>query len=320
MKGFLKMKEGIFKKLTSFFSVFLFFTNLTFAQYENVKDHPALSRYKGSKVVYYSVEQFDEYYILVGPIKGSSDKDIENAKCRRLEGKVTKFLYEGPKDRSGFEVFKNYELALKNAGYKILFQGKGREEIYGAYVFLEKKNKDYLGGWEDPDKGWYYLSASSPEGKIYISIFVLTSYNGPRAAVSIIEPKEIEIGLVTAEMMEESIKKTGKVALYTIYFDFDKADLKPESKPTIEEIAKLLKRNLKLKLYVVGHTDNVGSFDYNMNLSQRRAEAVVKELVEKHGISKDRLKPYGVGPLCPVTSNSTEEGRSKNRRVELVEQ
>ena len=271
-------------------------------------------------MIHYEVREFDEYYILLGPIKGSSDKDIESAKSKKLEGKVTKFLYEGPRDRSSFEVFKNYETALKNAGYKILFQGRGREEIYGIYVFLERKNKDFLGGWEDPDKGWYYLSASSPDEKLYISIFVLTSYRGPRAAVSIVEPKGMEVGLVTAEMMEESIQRTGKVALYTIYFDFDKADLKPESKPTIEEIAKLLKKNPKLRLYVVGHTDNVGSFDYNMNLSQRRADAVVKELVEKYGISRERLKPYGVGPLCPVSSNLTEEGRSKNRRVELVEQ
>jgi len=309
------------RKLFIFFiSIILFISDFAFAQYENVKDHPALSRYKGSEVRYYDVKQFDEYYILLGPIKGSSDKDIESAKSKRLEGKITRFVYEGPKDGSSFEVFKNYEIALRNAGYKILFQGKGRE-IYGVYVFLEKKNKDYLGGWDDPDKGWYYLSAVSPDEKIYISIYVwLSSSYGPRAAISIIEPKEMEVGLVSAEMMEESIKRTGKVALYTIYFDFDKADLKPESKPTIEEIAKLLKKNPKLKLYVVGHTDNVGSFDYNMNLSQRRAEAVVKELVEKYGISKDRLKGYGVGPLSPVASNSTEEGRSKNRRVELVEQ
>ena len=316
------MKRKLFKNLFNFFLVclFLFLTSSGFAQFEKVKDHPALSRYKGSKVRDYDVKQFDEYYILLGPIKGSSDMDIESAKSKRLEGKVTRFLYEGPKDRDSFEVFKNYEVALKNAGYKILFQGKGREEIYGVYVFLEKKNKDRLGGWEDPDKGWYYLSAASPDEKIYISIFVLTSYNGPRAAIAIIEPREMEIGLVSAEMMEESIKRTGKVALYTVYFDFDKADLKPESKPTIEEIAKLLRRNPELKLYVVGHTDNLGSFDYNMNLSQRRAEAVVRELVEKYGISKDRLKGYGVGPLCPVSSNLTEEGRSKNRRVELVEQ
>ena len=321
-KILIKMNRRFFKKMWNFFSasIFLLLVKSTFSQYENIKDHPALSRYRGSQVVFYDTKQFDEYHILLGPIRGSSDKDIESVKSKRLEGKITRFVYEGPKDRSSFEVFKNYETALKNAGYKILFQGKGRD-IYGVYQFLEKKNKDYLGGWDDPDKGWYYLSASSSDEKVYISIYVwLLSSHGPRAAISIIELKEIETGLVTAEMMEESIKRTGKVALYTIYFDFDKADLKPESKPTIEEISKLLKRNLKLKLYIVGHTDNVGSFDYNMNLSQRRAEAVVKELVEKYGISKDRLKPYGVGPLCPISSNSTEEGRSKNRRVELVQQ
>jgi len=317
------MKKGVFTKPYKFLftvAVCLAFANSASPQYEKVQDHPALSRYKGSEVIHYDFRKFDEYYILLGPIKGSSDKDIKGAKQKKLEGKVTKFTYRGPKDRSGFEVYKNYEITLKNAGYKILFQGKGKEEIYGVYSFLEKKNRDYLGGWEDPDKGWYYISACSPDEKIYMSIFILTTYDGSRYAVSIVEPKEMETGLVTAEMMEESIKRTGKVALYTIYFDFDKADLKPESKPTIEEIAKLLKKNTKLKLYVVGHTDNVGGFDYNMNLSQRRAEAVTRELVEKYGISKDRLKGYGVGPLCPVTSNSTEEGRSKNRRVELVEQ
>ena len=312
------MKNRIFKKHFIFFiTILLFLVNFVFSQYENVKDHPALSRYKGSQVVYYDVKQFDEYYILLGPIKSSSDKDIESAKSKKLEGKITRFVYEGPKDRSSFEVFKNYEIALRNAGYKILFQGKGRE-IYGVYKFLEKKNRDFLGGWDEPNKGWYYLSASSPDEKIYISIYVWLLFSKPRAVVSIIELKEMEVGYVTAEMMEESIKKIGKVTLYTIYFDFDKANLKLESKPTIEEIAKLLKKNPKLKFYVVGHTDNIGSFEYNMNLSQRRAEAVVKELIEKYGISKDRLIPYGVGPLCPVSTNLTEEGRSKNRRVELV--
>jgi len=290
------------------------------AQYENVQDHPALTRYAGSRVAHYEVRQFDEYYILLGPIRGSSDKDIERANSKKLEGKVTKFLYVAPKDRSALEVYKNYERALKQAGYRLLFQGKGREEIYGVYVFLEKKNRDRLGGWEDPDKGWYYVSAASPDEKTFISIFVLSSGQGPRAAVSIIEPKEIEIGLVRAETMEEGIKKTGKVVLYHIYFDFNKADLKPESQPTLVEIAKLLKNNLTWKLYVVGHTDNIGTLEYNLDLSRRRAEAVVRELVEKYGISRDRLSPYGVGPLCPVASNSTEEGRSKNRRVELVQQ
>jgi OmpA-OmpF porin, OOP family len=88
----------------------------------------------------------------------------------------------------------------------------------------------------------------------------------------------------------------------------------------LDEIAKLLGLNLQLKLHVVGHTDNVGEFSYNMTLSQARAEAVVKALQTDYKISADRLKPSGVGPLCPVAANTTDEGRAKNRRVELVAQ
>ena len=111
-----------------------------------------------------------------------------------------------------------------------------------------------------------------------------------------------------------------KVAIYGIYFDFNKADVKPESDPTLIEITKLLSQNPNLKLYVVGHTDNVGKFDYNMKLSQTRANAVIQALVSRYGVDRNRLKSYGVGPLAPVQPNKTEEGRAKNRRVELVEQ
>jgi len=106
--------------------------------------------------------------------------------------------------------------------------------------------------------------------------------------------------------------------LYGIFFDFDKADVKPESEPTLNEIANLLKQDTKLNLYVVGHTDNKGKFDYNVDLSKRRAAAVVKELTKKYGVSPNRLTPDGVGPLAPVSTNETEDGRKLNRRVELV--
>ena len=90
--------------------------------------------------------------------------------------------------------------------------------------------------------------------------------------------------------------------------------------PDPQILTKLLQQDARLKLYVVGHTDNVGGFDYNMKLSQQRAEAVVKELVSKYKITSDRLKAHGVGPLAPVTSNETDDGKAKNRRVELVKQ
>jgi outer membrane protein OmpA-like peptidoglycan-associated protein len=123
---------------------------------------------------------------------------------------------------------------------------------------------------------------------------------------------------VNADEMLNGIKADGKIALYGIYFDFDKSEVKPESEPTLIEISKLLKNNPDLNVYVVGHTDMKGSLDYNITLSKNRADAVANELIEKYGIAQSRLSGHGVGPLCPVSTNDSEEGRKFNRRVELV--
>jgi OmpA-OmpF porin, OOP family len=107
---------------------------------------------------------------------------------------------------------------------------------------------------------------------------------------------------------------------YTAYTLTPESQIKPESDSAISEIAKLLKNNGTLNIYVVGHTDNVGSFDSNMKLSKDRADAVAKALSSKYGIAATRLKSYGVASLLPVVSNDTEDGKAKNRRVELVKQ
>jgi OmpA-OmpF porin, OOP family len=120
--------------------------------------------------------------------------------------------------------------------------------------------------------------------------------------------------------MAKDIAATGRVALYGLYFDTDKADLKPESAPSLAEIGKLLKTQPDLKVYIVGHTDNVGVFDYNVGLSQRRAKSVVDQLIQKFAISPDRLKAAGAGMIAPVATNDDEAGRAKNRRVEIVKQ
>ncbi len=304
--------------------LFLLAGNIFFAQYEEAKDHPILSRYPGSTMTHYSQKLFDEYYLLVGPVKSTSEEDIQNAKHIRLEGTVTLITYEAPPERSNFEVYKNYELALEKAGFVILYKGRGNE-IRGISVFLGKMNR-HLTGWSDPDLiPTFYLAAKSPDERYFISLYV---HGAPKPTImlAVVEPKEMETGLVTvkvletAETMKKEISEKGKVSIYGIYFDFDSDKLRPESKPVLDEIARLLKENPQLKLYVVGHTDSIGSLEYNMDLSLRRALTVVRELVEKYGIEESRLKAFGVGPLAPVDSNKTEEGRAKNRRVELVEQ
>ena len=123
-----------------------------------------------------------------------------------------------------------------------------------------------------------------------------------------------------AESLANDISSSGHASVYGIQFDFNKATIKSESEPTLKEIAKLLEQNPKLNLYVVGHTDSVGQIDYNMQLSDARAEAVVRALTTKYGVSQNRLDPHGVGPLAPVASNESEAGRALNRRVELVKE
>jgi outer membrane protein OmpA-like peptidoglycan-associated protein len=122
--------------------------------------------------------------------------------------------------------------------------------------------------------------------------------------------------MLPAEQMKKEIDAKGHVALY-INFDFNKADIKPESQPIVDEVAKLLSNNPDLSLAVEGHTDNIGTPDYNRQLSEARARSVVAALTNK-GIEEARLKAAGYGQEKPIADNSAEDGRAKNRRVELV--
>ena len=144
----------------------------------------------------------------------------------------------------------------------------------------------------------------------------------PAARLYIVQGKALDTRLevVKADEMARSIDREGKVALYGIHFDVDSDRIRPESRETIREIARLLKAQPDLRLFVVGHTDSTGSLEHNMDLSRRRAASVTRALVQEHGIAAARLSPHGVGPLAPLATNATEEGRARNRRVELVRQ
>ncbi|MES2346180.1 MAG: OmpA family protein [Pseudomonadota bacterium] len=142
--------------------------------------------------------------------------------------------------------------------------------------------------------------------------------------VEIVEAKAMETGKVSASLnaadMAKGIAADGKVAVYGVYFDTDKTDVKPESKTALAEMAKLLQQDPKLKLYVVGHTDNQGALAHNVDLSQKRAESVIKALAADYKVDAKRLSAKGVASYAPAASNDAEAGREKNRRVELVKQ
>jgi OmpA-OmpF porin, OOP family len=284
------------------------------------KDHPLISRYPGSWIRYCSQKEFDEMTLPLGPIVS----DSKFTKSQHLEGKITFIMYYAPKGRSALEIFRNYQLALGRGGFETLFtcakdecMAHGVGSAWGKLYASEDAEH-----WCDA-YGMRYLSAklARPEGDAYVSLFVEEG-SLPDVTLIVAEVKPMETGLVTvnAAALANDINRTGHASVYGIYFDTGKADIKPESDAALKEIAKLLQENPSLKLYVVGHTDNQGGLEMNMGLSHRRAQSVLAALTTKYGIAAARLKPFGAGPYSPVASNKTDEGRAKNRRVELVEQ
>jgi len=139
--------------------------------------------------------------------------------------------------------------------------------------------------------------------------------------ITLLERGEMRQDVVAdADALLGGLAATGHVTVSGIFFDTGKADLKAESQPALAEIGKLMARQPGLKLFVVGHTDTVGTPESNLALSQARAEAVLQALVKDHGVAAARLRPFGAGPFAPVASNDAEDGRAQNRRVELVKQ
>jgi outer membrane protein OmpA-like peptidoglycan-associated protein len=276
------------------------------------KDHPLISRYPGSVITDYSAREFEEYTLPLGKLEQD-----RWAKSQHLEGKLTRIHYEIPQQRSPLEVSRNYAQALDRAGFQTLFSCASGEQCGGGTV----GNVGWCGGCSPRQ---VTAKLPRPEGDVFVSFHVEQDNPNIQAQVQldIIEMKPMQAGLVTvdAAALAGDITRTGHSAVYGIYFDTGKADVKPESESALKEIAKLLQQNATLKLHVVGHTDNVGQLASNMDLSRRRADAVVKVLSAKYSIAAARLDAQGVGPLAPVASNDSEEGRAKNRRVELVKQ
>lgn len=287
------------------------------------KDHPLVGRYQGSEIIFYRSADFDAERLLDRPMNLKIGDKLAADNSREVEGRVFRIRYSAPKDRSTLEIVRNYEESLKSKGFQPLYtcsneaclDGQTSFFRFGAAVDDNGQNFRY-------QKTIRYVLAKleRPQGDVYAAVLVGDAAE-PSVRVTVVETKPMQGGQITfvdASAMEKSISMTGRVALYGIQFDYDKAEIKPESKPTLDEIAKFMKANPSINLIVAGHTDNQGGFDYNIDLSRRRAAAVVQALAGQRGIAAGRLAPFGAGMAAPVASNDDEAGRAKNRRVELV--
>ena len=322
------------KNLSAFLLTIILLSPLSFAQsdIEGSKDHPLITRYPGSHILYYDEQDYSTYSIATGPVTGY--KMI--SEWLDVEGKFTRIYYELEDNTTITQIYANYQKAMEKAGFQILAKGLfkdrnvGKEVGGGSWlgIFYNKNafptNSNILmHAGSATSGGTCFIAGKVVKGGGTAYVVVAgKEYSDKKKIymIDIIEETKMEDDLIkiNADEMLKGIKAEGKITLYGIFFDFDKADVKPESEPTLKEIANLLKKDTKLNLYVVGHTDNKGKFEYNIDLSKRRAQAIVKELTTKYGISSNRLTPDGVGPLASVSTNETEDGRKLNRRVELV--
>ncbi len=275
------------------------------------QDYPGIGRLEGSYIKKYKVLDFDEYDIFTSPVITGEDKK----KSITLEGKVTRIAYFAPENVSILEAQRNYENQLKDMGYELLFTCKS-EECGGRN--LRNIIEQYVMLWSD----FRYAVAKKSTDASEVYVVIATTTDGSRIVktqVAVIETRAMANKMIDAGAMAEGIGEEGRIALYGILFDLDATSIKPASKPTLEQITVLLNNNPDLELVIVGHTDNQGDLQYNMGLSKRRAEAIKAALVGKYNIAGNRLSAWGVGYLSPVASNRNEDGRARNRRVELVE-
>lgn len=304
------------------------------ADVEGSSDHPLVGRYDGSEIVGYEASEYDEALLLTGPF--SAGEGRAGPGFTTVEGRTTLIYYALPAGRSTLEVLRNYEAGLKANGFAIAFTcatsngscfDSGQPEAgyllgdaVGDPLRLPKLSDDYVHNWFQ-EGGRYLLGRlDGPQGTTYAALYIGESNSGSVAVVRVVETAEMQtdmIRVVTAQEMQSALTDVGTIALYGIQFDFDSDLIKPESAPTLAEVATLLISQPALSLTIVGHTDSQGGADYNLDLSQRRAASVVDALVTQYGIDAGRLASSGAGMTQPIDTNDTEEGRAKNRRVEL---
>jgi outer membrane protein OmpA-like peptidoglycan-associated protein len=250
---------------------------------ERSKDHPMFSRMPGYYIDEYDAQDF-------------AAEELRTDPAKRVEGRYWKIAYRLKEDARKFgplQIGRNYtDLIVRRSGKKIL------EEL-------------------DPEGG--VTVAQLPAGGKNIWLQVEVYGSGESYYLTVVEEAGMEQKVEFSAMeLARIINERGSVALHNILFDTGRATIKPESATALAPVGELLKNDASLKLEIQGHTDNVGAPAANLKLSQDRAAAVKAYLVQTLGADASRLTTAGFGDTRPLGDNRTEEGRTQNRRVELV--
>ena len=249
---------------------------------EGCKDSKILPRFRNSVIAECDRKEFDTAEVLVGMKEGDEQ-------LRSLEGQVEIIIYNYPEGVSALQIGRNAETALRQAGFQFVFSG---------------------------NDAWNNLAVTARKGAQWI--FVRLNPSNVQYTVTAVLVKQMAQEMTAnAEALAAEIEKSGRVAVYGINFDTAKATIRPDSEPVLNELVKLMTAHADWRFRIEGHTDSTGPKAANQTLSAQRAASVAAWLAGQ-GIDKSRLLSQGLGDSRPVADNATDEGRAKNRRVELV--
>lgn len=295
------------------------------ADVAGAKDHPVITRFAGAQIREFQVVEFGETSLPIKPVV-QQQASVPPDSVLKLEGKLTRISYDVPAGKSSLEVMRNYEQALRSS-FTTVFSCAGAacgDHLSGRVEMLSLP-QNWRMRYSTADSRYMVAKRSGPDGDVYVQVYAMQESSSQPVLLfqQVVELKAMQtaqVAVLDAAALKTGLDTAGKIAVYGVYFDTGKADVKPESKPTLDEIAKLLAAQRALKVYIVGHTDNAGTLAANLDLSQRRAEAMVRALTTTYKVDAARLVAKGVASLSPVASNGADAGRAKNRRVELVAQ
>lgn len=314
-------------------------------EFEDPGDHPLIPRISGSEMISYQARELAQVTLPLGRHSGSDGFEDSVS----LEGRHSSYTYilREP-EATTLMVKRAYQQALEDNGFEILWSGSDREELGRRFRTHDIFDRPRMGRQTRTagrsDREVRYLAVNHEDEGVHASLMMYQNRDfEPVVFLDVMEEHqaELEIELVPAnpeaahdadlrrlaenpeqlstEDMETSLMRDGRVAVRDILFGFDSDDIVSESEAALSTIGSLMEEKSDLKLLVVGHTDSVGDFQYNLQLSMERATAVTEWMQDEYDISASRLQAAGAGMMAPATTNRTDEGRARNRRVELVE-
>lgn len=301
---------------------------------EDATAHPLVPLVSGA---YITRDEFSDLAIVDLP-SGPWDRN-DYAEVVTIEGRHRQLEYTiDGLETSLLRLYRSYLQHFEATGLEVVFSGQGEElGARDGFTFIARSGGLLARTPSTASGSNAYILARDAEGTTHVALSFFTRQDARRMMVNVVEREEVpaldmiatepEAETQTPELpevqqateLESGLLADGRVVVNAILFAFDSADILPESSDALAVVAGLMGDRPELALLVVGHTDGIGDFDYNLRLSIERAQAVVDWLIARHGIDAGRLRPAGAGPMSPITTNRSEEGRALNRRVELVE-